>query len=356
MVQFTEFLKKSGFRNKNRGNTVSPCQCFRSGGFLGEVIDLFLRFFLWPCSNFYHFLEIGFGWRKSIPLQKLLSPSPFCLLLGNLLELVVHEYSMTHTVQVEEDHDWVPVSQDSRTGYLMLGTYLTSLNITFLTCNKSKSVLMVLEFCAVWILLHISLSDPKCVLRIHFRENQLPRFPPSKTKNGGSPLPLLWLTYVFTEPNGFALNQNITSHTFPEKIVYTVECSLDRWRSKNTNHTLNFKSIAKLIIFSTRAKENFPFSAIYSEAVYQNDKETILEQIGPHKIDVCWRLCSDFDVLQGKAVASVSGPGQVQGELEGSISWASHSFIHPHFFEHWLSIRALIAIIIMIITKRGFLL
>lgn len=178
--------------------------------------------------------------------------------------------------------------------------------------------------CCVTTSSHLSLSDPKCVLRIPFRENQLPRFPPSKMKNGGSPLPLLWLTYVFTEPNGFALNQNIPSHAFPEKIVYTVECSLDRLHSKNTNHTLNFKSIAKLIIFSTRAKENFPFLAIYSEAVYQNDKETILEQIGPHKIDVCWRLCSDFDVLQGKAIASVGGPGQVQGELEGSISWASH--------------------------------
>lgn len=49
--------------------------------------------------------------------------------------------------------------------------------------------------------------------------------------------------------------------------------------------------------------------AIYPEVVCQNDKETILEQIGLHKIAVCWRLCSDFDVLQGKAIASVGGPG-----------------------------------------------
>lgn len=48
---------------------------------------------------------------------------------------------------------------------------------------------------------------------------------------------------------------------------------------------------------------------IYPGAVCRNDKATILEQIGPHKITVGWRLCTNFDVLQGKIVTNVGGPG-----------------------------------------------
>lgn len=48
---------------------------------------------------------------------------------------------------------------------------------------------------------------------------------------------------------------------------------------------------------------------IYPGAVCQNDKETILGQIGPHKIAVCRRLSGDFDVLQGKTISSKGGPG-----------------------------------------------
>lgn len=163
MVQFTVFLKESGLRIKIEGTLIVPPSISDQEFSWGRLLIYFCGSVFGPVVIFifFFFLRLVLGEERLYHSKNFsyLFPSAFSWkIFQNWCSM---KYSLTHTVQVEEDHDWAPVSQGSCTGCLTWGTYLTSLSLTFLICSKSKSVLIVLESCAFCVNTssHLSLSD-----------------------------------------------------------------------------------------------------------------------------------------------------------------------------------------------------